>query len=446
MLHPRAARSQRSRKIRSGKRREQPDFVALGQGLEYGADVSGRNHHESPVFLDEQRDGSQNSTIRTRSRVPVWVGPLLALFAITAAFAVLTSPSDDANRDDLAQISPTTERSATAPPTTVAPTTMPSTTDLGATESSTTDAPPGSEVPATHEFEPVASAGAHALVGLAPDHYVFLDLRAGELTTVALDDRAIAMAPSENGAIFIFYENKHVEFMQLGDSKGGSLADSVDYFSPSAEPGRVWLGVPQVEGFVLEIDQYGIYYATVDRTGDPGIDPRFRYEPGGGTYQMVGAASELSDTAFSEPRFIGSHVPLATSKEGVVGRICDLDLVCGVEQWLNGGPWRSVAPAARGASVVAKTNPDGTWIAIGEGWITIHRSPFTEDDSEPFVRPDAVDVAFAPSDDIAFLVQAEAVVVIDLESGDTTETSIPPELLSGVEQWIAIARGSRSTP
>lgn len=347
------------------------------------------------------------------ARRPVWVAwltPVALVAAILGAAALIT-------RTGPAPV-------PAQPTTTVAPV------------STTTPDPTAEDGPADPPVLPGELVALVALDEAIPDvfvapvegGYLLLDPTSGELQRISagFDPEQIVAGSSGN---LLALSDGRLERSAVGGDTWTVVADDVAEVRTSATPGAVWIRREQVGGLLSEIDDQGQQLQSVFNLGGD-IDPRYRWEPGGGTFDVTDSI-----------RLVGPHQLLAAGQDELLGRTCDVRAQCRMELLnTDSEEWQPLR-RAQDNIVSASFNRDGTWLLLeldnrGVQLISVSAG-------STFIRiPNSADEfhlgRFSSDGSLLYLLTDDQLEVITLETFRRSSIELPAELIVSVDQWSVI--------
>ena len=384
-----------------------------------GTDLRLDNGTDSPVnddidVLDSNATAPAPSTKPgedpTRSTLGKWLTPVALVVAILGAAALIT-------RTGPAPVPP-------APTTTTSPT---STTEPeSTTEEGSVDPPllPG-EVIALGALE---VAIPDVFVAPVAGGYLLLDPSNGVLERVSTGFDPEQIEAGSSGNLLALSEGR-LERSTVGGDTWTVVADGVAEVKPSTTPGAVWITREEVAGLLLEIDDGGGQIQSLFNLGGD-IDPRFRWEPGGGTFDVT-----------DNVRLIGPHQLLAAGQNELLGRVCDARAQCRMELLSEGADEWEPLRRAQDNIVDARFNVHGTWVLLeldnrGVQLVSV-------DAGSTFIRnPSSIDQfhlgRFSTDGESLYLLTDNELEVITLETFNRRSIELPSEMIAAIDQWTVV--------
>lgn len=221
-----------------------------------------------------------------------------------------------------------------------------------------------------------------------------------------------------------------LERSDVGGDTWQVVSTDVATLRRSQTPGAVWIRRAQVGGLVFEIDDEGTQIQDVFNLGGE-IDPRYRWEPGGGTFQVT-----------NNLRLIGQHQLLAVGESSLLGRICDGRAQCRMELWENESDGWQPLRRAQDDIVQATFNASGSWILLDldNGGIQLVSSSA----GSTFIRsPSSNDEfhigRFSSDGSLLYLITQNELEIVTLETFERRSIDLPPEVLASLDNWTVVS-------
>ncbi len=363
---------------------------------------------EEPEFLGTDLDSEA-----VRSGLPEWLLGVCFVVAVGLVAFLLVSGSDD---------------EAVAPTTTVDPVAVPEI-------STTTPQSPSPMFPESLErrVEPLVAPVGQAIATVDGMGYLVLRPDTGHLVSVETEVPLTSLAAAGRGSLYLFRADGAVERVRLGNSTGTIVVTGVANFLPVVDGNGVWISNVDEPFDYVHLDADGEVVDRVERTTKALFDPRYRFEPGGGTYRLGDGDTE----------FVGPHLLINVGPDVLVGRTCDADARCRLESWTPDAGWNPVAfPIFRLRAVEGKIDPTGRFaifsdadgpslhmVTIGEdGFFSVGRST---------IRPE-FDYLYSTDGEELIVITNDRVRVIDTASKAEESVVLPAGTTLESHRWVAV--------
>lgn len=354
--------------------------------------------------IDNQVQGATTS-------LPRWLTPLALAVAVLGAAALVT-------------------RTGPAP-IPVSPTTTEATSSSSAPEDEESEPEvgliPGEVVEIPALDEPIGDVFVAPVTG----GYVVIDPSGGTIDRISAGFDPIQLEAGADGYLVALSADGRLERSEVGGAVWESIATDVVGLRPSATPGHVWISRLQLRGLLFEIDDEGNQIRDVFNRTDTTVDPRFRWEPGGGTYRVDDGLT-----------YLGPHQLMAAGQQDLLGRTCDERAQCWMEWWNEADGWQRLR-RAQDDVVGAQFSATGDWIVldlIDDGIQLVSTGS-----GSTFVRhPSSLDTfhlgLFSTDGSELYIVTADKFEIIELDSFSRRSVDLPAELIGQVSGWVVVPR------
>ncbi len=359
-----------------------------------------------------QRLSTQPPEPPESSRLSRWLTPVALVVAILAAAALVTRTGP----------APT----PVAPTTTIAPitTTVP---DPLAELDGPVDPPllQGEVVAIGTLDEPIPDV----LVAPVQGGYLVIDPSTGTIERISAGFDPDQLEAGSPGSLLAVTGDR-LERSELRGDTWQVVSRDVEVVRPSTTPGAVWLRRSQVAGLFFEITDDGSQLQDVFNLGGE-IDPRYRWEPGGGTFDVT-----------NNLQLVGQHQLLAVGQTELLGRICDARAQCRLELWPNADEGWQPLRRAQNDIAVASFNRDGSWIMLelDSGGIQL----VSAEVGSTFIRmPNSTDIfhigRFSSDGAFLYLLSQDELEIVTLGTFERRSVDLPPEVVGLLDDWTVVA-------